>query len=106
MCDVKLARGTPSRSPHVVDFIKAAMSQLPNLKDVNLLQNEGHVTSDVVMTTKEKVDDEECDDLTADIEMVSMEDSEEGGEKRKSAIKLSKTGKPSAQAVMALCYVA
>jgi hypothetical protein len=95
MCDIKLARGTPSRSPRVVDFIKTALPQLCDLKDVDLLQNNCVVTSDVVMSAeKMMVDDLECIDLSADIDMVSLNPTEsfEEDDKRKSAIKLSKTG--------------
>lgn len=94
MCDIKLARGTPSRSPRVVDFIKTALPQLCDLKDVDLLQNNCVVTSDVVMSAeKMMVDDLECIDLSADIDMVSLNPTEsfEEDDKRKSAIKLSKT---------------
>jgi hypothetical protein len=94
MCDIKLARGTPSRSPRVVDFIKTALPQLCDLKDVDLLQDDCVVTSDVVMRA-EMVRDLECVDLSADIDMVSLDapESFEEDDKRKSAIKLSKTGR-------------
>ena len=95
MCDIKLARGTPSRSPRIVDFIKTALPQLCDLKDVDLLENNCVVTSDVVMNTEKMlVDDIECVDLSADIDMVSLDTAESfEDDKRKSAIKLSKTGK-------------
>ena len=95
MCDIKLARGTPSRSPRVVDFIKTALPQLCDLKDVDMMKNNCVVTSNVVMTAENMmVDDLECMDLNADMDMVSLEATEsfEEDDKRKSAIKISKTG--------------
>ena len=95
MCDIKLARGTPSRSPRVVDFIKTALPQLCDLKDVDLMPNNCIVPSDIVMSSEKMlVDDLECVDLNADIDMVSLDTTEpfEENNKRKSAIKLSKTG--------------
>ena len=95
MCDIKLARGTPSRSPHVVDFIKTALPQLCDLKDVDLLPNNCIVPPDIVMSSEKMlVEDLECVDLNADIDMVSLDNTEsfEEDNKRKSAIKLSKTG--------------
>lgn len=95
MCDIKLARGTPSRSPRVVDFIKTALPQLCDLKDVDLMSNNCIVASDIVMSSEKMlVEDLECVDLNADIDMVSLDTTEsfEEDNKRKSAIKLSKTG--------------
>ena len=95
MCDIKLARGTPSRSPHVVDFIKTALPQLCDLKDVDLMPNNCIVPPDIVMSSEKMlVEDLECVDLNADIDMVSLDNAEsfEEDNKRKSAIKLSKTG--------------
>lgn len=96
MCDIKLARGTPSRSPRVVDFVKTALPQLGDLKDVDLqLENDCVVnTNDVMSDSKMMVDDIECVDLSAEIDIVSLgaPESFEDNDKRKSAIKLSKTG--------------
>lgn len=96
MCDIKLARGTPSRSPRVVDFVKTALPHLCDLKDVDMLQNNCIVSSNVVLSTgKMMVNDLECSQLSEDIDMVSLDAPEhfEEDDKRKSAIKLSKTGR-------------
>lgn len=98
MCDIKLARGTPSRSPRVVDFIKTALPQLSDLKDVDLLEEKSVAEPGLeVDEDKMVVDDLECVDLSKDIDMVSLKTSVarhslDVDDKRKSAIKLSKTG--------------
>ena len=112
MCDIKLARGTPSRSPRVVDFIKTAIPQLCELKDVDFLESESVIEAKLaklaVREEEDKMEEDKiegkmegaemvCDDVSSDIEMVSLETSVanhslEENDKRKTAIKLSKTG--------------
>ena len=90
-----LPRGTPSRSPRVVDFIKTALPQLCDLKDVDLMPNNCIVPSDIVMSSEKMlVDDLECVDLNAGHRygLVGYYRIFEENNKRKSAIKLSKTG--------------